>query len=147
MPRLFHCHATGIMWLAMIAIILLPTYTGRVLMAFDFACVCSCGNKVLRPAFSLDRPDLTATVLILFLAGSVRASDMDSLMCSLSRCSPFFLLCSVQLPPPIRCWDLYYIIFTGECWIICNFHFRINITILTCEYNIFPSLLPSPLLF
>ena len=27
-------------------------------MAFDFACVCSSENKVLRPAFSLDGPDL-----------------------------------------------------------------------------------------
>ena len=34
-------------------------------------------------------------------------------------------------------------IFTGKCWIICNFYFKIHITILTCEYHIFPSLLPT----
>ena len=38
-------------------------------MAFDFVCVCSCGNKFLGPVFSLDGPDLTDTALILSLAG------------------------------------------------------------------------------
>ena len=79
---------------------MLPTFTSRALMAFDFVCVCSCESKVLRPALSLDRPDLTDTVLILSLARSVWASGVDSLMCSLWRCSPFFLYvqyCSLLL--------------------------------------------------
>ena len=53
MPRLFHCHAMGIMWLARRGLISLPTYTRGVVMAFDFACVRSCENKVLRPVISL----------------------------------------------------------------------------------------------
>ena len=82
-PRLSHCHATGIMWSARRALILLPTYTSRVLMESDFVCVCSCENKVLRLAYSTDGSDLTDTVLVLSLASSVLASGVDSLMCSL----------------------------------------------------------------
>ena len=33
-------------------------------------------------------------------------------------------------------------IFTGWCWIICNFHYKINIIILTCEYHNVPPYSP-----
>ena len=33
-------------------------------------------------------------------------------------------------------------IFTGWCWIICNFHYKINIIILTCEYHNVPPFSP-----
>ena len=52
-------------------------------MVFDFACVCSCETQVLRPVVSLDGPDLTDTARFLSMAGSVCASDENSLMCSL----------------------------------------------------------------
>ena len=52
-------------------------------MAFDVTCVCSYENRVLGPAFSLDGLDLTGTMLICSLAGSVWDSDVDMLLCSL----------------------------------------------------------------